>query len=118
MLFFTLEAKLSALKSLVILLFICFVFPSCRKQQRTFNNGICFFNERPSTTPSLLKSDFNKLVIACFNLKNYTSDITLENGVCNTGNRIAGIGGEITFETQAEQGLKIHIHFPIAKKNI
>jgi hypothetical protein len=93
MLFFTLEAKLSALKSL-------------------------FVQNRASTTPSLLKSDFNKLVIACFNLRNYSDDIIFKNGLTNTGNRIAAIGGEITFETQAEQGLKIHIHFPIAKSKI
>jgi tetratricopeptide (TPR) repeat protein len=47
-----------------------------------------------------------------------SDDIIFNNGLTNTGNRIAAIGGEITFETQAEQGLKIHIHFPIAKSNI
>ena len=93
MLFVTLEAKLSVLRSL-------------------------FIQKRPSTTPSLLKSDFNKHVIACFNFKNYSDDIIFKNGLTNTGNRIAAVGGEITFETQAERGLKIHIHFPIAKSNI
>jgi signal transduction histidine kinase len=47
-----------------------------------------------------------------------SDDIIFNNGLTNTGNRIAAIDGEITFETQAEQGLKIHIHFPIAKSNI
>lgn len=68
--------------------------------------------------PSLLKSDFNSLDKAYFNLKNYSDDIIFKNGLKNTGNRIAAIGRDLTFVTQAEQGLKTHIHFPIAKSNI
>ncbi|WP_316748087.1 ATP-binding protein [Pedobacter gandavensis] len=36
-----------------------------------------------------------------------------KNGLRNTGNRIACIHGEITFDTQIEKGLKIQLSFPI-----
>ncbi|SEO16201.1 hypothetical protein SAMN05216436_1405 [bacterium A37T11] len=36
------------------------------------------------------------------------------NGLRNTGNRINSIGGELTFDGEAENGLKIHLSFPIA----
>lgn len=36
------------------------------------------------------------------------------NGLRNTGNRIEDIRGAITFDTQAEKGLKIQISFPIS----
>lgn len=35
-----------------------------------------------------------------------------KNGLRNTGNRIKSIGGELTFDTSQEKGLKIHITFP------
>ena len=35
-----------------------------------------------------------------------------KNGLTNTGNRILGIGGSITFDTENDKGLKIHISFP------
>ncbi|WP_214226166.1 tetratricopeptide repeat-containing sensor histidine kinase [Pedobacter sp. B4-66] len=34
------------------------------------------------------------------------------NGLTNTGNRIQSIGGEITFDSNNERGLSIHIFFP------
>ncbi|NRF37752.1 ATP-binding protein [Pedobacter foliorum] len=34
------------------------------------------------------------------------------NGLTNTGNRIQSIGGEITFDSNNEKGLSIHIFFP------
>ncbi|TCC99957.1 tetratricopeptide repeat-containing sensor histidine kinase [Pedobacter psychroterrae] len=35
-----------------------------------------------------------------------------KNGLTNTGNRIRGIGGSITFDSENDKGLKIHISFP------
>lgn len=42
------------------------------------------------------------------------ADITFNNGLRNTGNRIKAIHGEITFDTEAELGLKIRILFPVS----
>jgi len=39
---------------------------------------------------------------------------TFNNGLRNTGNRIAGISGAINFDTTAEKGLKIQLSFPIS----
>ncbi|WP_300687824.1 tetratricopeptide repeat-containing sensor histidine kinase [Chryseobacterium sp.] len=39
-------------------------------------------------------------------------DISYNNGLTNTVSRIEKIHGEITFDTQTEKGLKIHISFP------
>lgn len=36
------------------------------------------------------------------------------NGLTNTGTRIAAIGGSITFDTNVEKGLKIQISFPVS----
>jgi signal transduction histidine kinase len=44
-----------------------------------------------------------------------SAHVTFNNGLRNTGNRIASIGGTITFETIAEQGLKIHICLPFSQ---
>jgi signal transduction histidine kinase len=41
-------------------------------------------------------------------------NVTFNNGLTNTGNRMAGMGGTITFETIAEHGLKIHICLPFS----
>lgn len=38
---------------------------------------------------------------------------TLKNGLRNTGNRMDGIHGEITFDTKIEKGLKIQLSFPV-----
>lgn len=40
-------------------------------------------------------------------------DVRYKNGLTNTGNRIAGLSGTITFDTNVERGLKIHLVFPI-----
>ena len=37
---------------------------------------------------------------------------TFNNGLTNTGNRIEGIDGKITFDTKNDRGLKVHISFP------
>lgn len=39
--------------------------------------------------------------------------VQYKNGLRNTGNRIEHIGGEITFDTKLEKGLKILISFPV-----
>jgi tetratricopeptide (TPR) repeat protein len=41
-------------------------------------------------------------------------NVTFNNGLTNTGNRMASMGGTITFETIAEHGLKIHICLPFS----
>ncbi len=41
-------------------------------------------------------------------------DIQFKNGLSNTENRIKNIFGTITFDTQNEKGLEIHISFPIS----
>ena len=41
-----------------------------------------------------------------------TEDVQHKNGLRNTGNRIASIHGEITFDTKVDKGLKIQIAFP------
>lgn len=41
------------------------------------------------------------------------SAYSLGNGLTNTGNRIKNINGEITFETNPKEGLKIQVSFPI-----
>lgn len=38
--------------------------------------------------------------------------LNFNNGLTNTGNRIQSIGGEITFDSNNEKGLSIHISFP------
>lgn len=38
--------------------------------------------------------------------------LNFNNGLTNTGNRIQSIGGEITFDSNNEKGLNIHIFFP------
>ena len=40
-------------------------------------------------------------------------EVNFKNGLNSTGNRIASIGGDITFETKTERGLKVRISFPI-----
>ncbi|MFN0254440.1 tetratricopeptide repeat-containing sensor histidine kinase [Pedobacter ureilyticus] len=40
--------------------------------------------------------------------------IEFKNGLTNTGTRINNISGSITFDTQTERGLAIHISFPIS----
>ena len=44
-----------------------------------------------------------------------SSDVSFGNGLTNTGNRIKGIGGTITFDTQREKGTKINLSFPLIK---
>lgn len=39
-------------------------------------------------------------------------DLIYKNGLRNTASRIEGIGGNITFETKIEKGLKVNISFP------
>ncbi len=39
--------------------------------------------------------------------------IQFNNGLTSTGNRIKNIHGTITFDTESEKGLKIHISFPV-----
>jgi signal transduction histidine kinase len=41
-------------------------------------------------------------------------ELNFNNGLTSTGNRIAGIGGTITFDRTTDKGLKIHITFPIS----
>lgn len=38
---------------------------------------------------------------------------TYRNGLTNTGNRIKNLRGLITFDTEVEKGLKIHLSFPV-----
>ncbi|SFC73719.1 Tetratricopeptide repeat-containing protein [Parapedobacter composti] len=39
---------------------------------------------------------------------------TYRNGLTNTGNRIKNLRGLITFDTEVEKGLKIHLSFPVS----
>lgn len=48
------------------------------------------------------------------NGKGLTKGTPFKNGLTNTGNRINNISGSITFDTQIEKGLAIHISFPIS----
>ncbi|WBX99732.1 tetratricopeptide repeat-containing sensor histidine kinase [Chryseobacterium gambrini] len=41
-----------------------------------------------------------------------SGDLIYKNGLRNTASRIEGIGGNITFETKIEKGLKVNISFP------
>lgn len=41
-------------------------------------------------------------------------DVSFNNGLTNTGNRINGINGTITFDNNLERGLKIQISFPLS----
>lgn len=41
-----------------------------------------------------------------------SGDLIYKNGLRNTASRIEGIGGNITFETRIEKGLKVNISFP------
>lgn len=41
-------------------------------------------------------------------------DTPFNNGLTNTGNRIKSISGSVTFDSQIEKGLKIHITFPVS----
>ena len=43
-----------------------------------------------------------------------SDNVKFKNGLSNTGNRIKNIFGTITFDTQNERGLEIHISFPIS----
>jgi tetratricopeptide (TPR) repeat protein len=43
-----------------------------------------------------------------------SGDVQPNNGLTNTGTRIAAIGGTITFDTNVEKGLKIKISFPVS----
>ncbi|MFD0749189.1 ATP-binding protein [Mucilaginibacter calamicampi] len=40
--------------------------------------------------------------------------VSYKNGLTNTGNRINSLQGTITFDTNIQQGLKIHLTFPVA----
>lgn len=40
--------------------------------------------------------------------------VSYKNGLTNTGNRINSLQGTITFDTNVQQGLKIHLTFPVA----
>jgi tetratricopeptide (TPR) repeat protein len=41
-------------------------------------------------------------------------EVAYKNGLTNTGNRINSLHGTITFDTNVQQGLKIHLTFPVA----
>lgn len=41
-----------------------------------------------------------------------SGDLIYKNGLRNTASRVEGIGGNITFETKIEKGLKVNISFP------
>jgi anti-sigma regulatory factor (Ser/Thr protein kinase)/tetratricopeptide (TPR) repeat protein len=43
-----------------------------------------------------------------------SGEVQPNNGLTNTGTRIAAIGGTITFDTNVEKGLKIKISFPVS----
>lgn len=60
------------------------------------------------------RANNNMIIVYTDNGVGLAQDYKFNNGLTNTGNRMAGIQGTITFDTTPEKGLSIQLAFPIS----